>query len=86
MPLGMGPLSYSLTVTPEKEAGRLRNVTDFKIDIRDVNINDSELPVFDLRLMPACTRLRMSGCRASQRISYLARIWRSCPASVPTAA
>lgn len=49
MPLGMGPLSYSLTVTPEEEAGRLRNATDFKFDIRDVNINDSELPVFDLR-------------------------------------
>lgn len=49
MPLGMGPLSYSLTVTPEKEAGRLRNATEFKFDIRDVNINDSELPVFDLR-------------------------------------
>ena len=37
-------------------------------------------------LMPACTRLRMSGCRASQRISYWARIWRTCPASVPTEA
>lgn len=49
MPLGTGPLSYSLTVTPEEEAGRLRNATDFKFDIRDVNINDSELPVFDLR-------------------------------------
>ena len=80
---------FSPLMSPEEAEVVWRGAADEKATISTFGTSTSTIRSCRFStcgLMPACTRLRMSGCRASQRISYLARIWRTCPASVPTAA